>query len=123
MSLTESCAIQEPSRNSTIVTLPPGSLAVTEIMLVGFQGNSPATGEVMFTVGGVLAVTLTAIVINAAAEVVFLVSGDAKAAIVRKVLEGPNRPHELPAQLIAPTSGRVLWLLDAPAAAELGKRF
>ena len=66
-------------------------------------------------------VTLTASVMNAAAEVVFLVSGDAKAAIVRKVLEGPKRPQELPAQLIAPTAGRVTWLLDAPAAAKLGR--
>ena len=65
-------------------------------------------------------VTLTAIVINAAAEVAFVVSGDAKAAIVRKVLEGPHRPHELPAQLVAPTAGRRVWLLDAPAAAHLG---
>ena len=65
-------------------------------------------------------VTLTAIVINAAAEVVFLVSGAPKAAIVRKVLEGPHRPRELPAQLIAPTAGRVMWILDAPAAAALG---
>ena len=64
-------------------------------------------------------VTLTAIVINAAAEVAFVVSGDAKAAIVRKVLERPNQPHELPAQLIVPTNGRVHWLLDAPAAADL----
>jgi 6-phosphogluconolactonase len=66
-------------------------------------------------------VTLTASVMNAAAEVAFLVSGDAKAAIVREVLEGPKRPQELPAQLIAPTTGRMTWLLDAPAAAELGR--
>jgi 6-phosphogluconolactonase len=64
-------------------------------------------------------VTLTAAVINAAEEVVFQVSADAKSSIVRKVLQGPNRPHELPAQLIAPIAGRALWLLDAPAAADL----
>ena len=64
-------------------------------------------------------VTLTAMVINAAAEVVFVVSGDAKAAIVRKVLESPDQQHKLPAQLIVPTDGRVHWLLDAPAAADL----
>ena len=64
-------------------------------------------------------VTLTALVINAAAEITFVVSGDTKAAIVRKVLEGPERPYELPAQLIAPTTGRVIWLLDAPAATDL----
>jgi 6-phosphogluconolactonase len=64
-------------------------------------------------------VTLTPILINAAAEILFLVSGEGKAAIVRRVLEGPRRPDDLPAQLIAPHSGRVLWLLDAAAAREL----
>jgi 6-phosphogluconolactonase len=64
-------------------------------------------------------ITLTAMVINAAAEVAFVVSGDAKAAIVRKVLESPDQQDKLPAQLIVPTDGRVHWLLDAPAAADL----
>jgi 6-phosphogluconolactonase len=64
-------------------------------------------------------VTLTPMIINAAVEAVFLVSGQAKAEIVRKVLERPVRPVELPAQLIAPTAGRVVWLLDTAAAAEL----
>jgi 6-phosphogluconolactonase len=65
-------------------------------------------------------VTLTPAVINAAAEVLFVVSGRAKAGVVRRVLEGPRRPQELPAQAIAPSSGRVRWCLDAAAAAELG---
>jgi 6-phosphogluconolactonase len=64
-------------------------------------------------------VTLTPVIINAAAVVAFVVTGGAKAAIVRKVLEGPHRPHELPAQLIAPAAGHVLWFVDAPAAAAL----
>lgn len=64
-------------------------------------------------------VTLTPAIINAAAKVVFLASGGSKAAIVQRVLEGPRRPHELPAQLIVPTNGRLLWLVDASAAAEL----
>lgn len=64
-------------------------------------------------------ITLTPVILNAAAEVLFLVSGGAKAAIVHRVLEGPLRPHELPAQLIAPAGGRVLWLLDAAAARDL----
>ena len=64
-------------------------------------------------------VTLTPSVLNTAAQVVFVVSGDTKAAIVRKVLEGPNQPHELPAQLIVPIDGRLYWLLDAAAATDL----
>lgn len=64
-------------------------------------------------------VSLTAAVINAAAEVAFVVSGDAKAAIVRQVLEGPTQPDQLPAQLIRPAGGTLLWFLDAAAAADL----
>jgi 6-phosphogluconolactonase len=64
-------------------------------------------------------VTLTATALNAAAEIVFIVSGDEKAAMVRQVLEGPYRARELPAQLIVPTNGRIRWLLDAAAAAAL----
>src|SRR3989475_7380393 len=72
--------------------------------------------------GALWRVTLTPVLINAAAEVMFLVSGEAKAAIVRRVLEGPRRPEELPAQLIAPAGGRLLWLLDAAAARDLEAR-
>ena len=64
-------------------------------------------------------VTLTPVLINAAAEILFLVSGEVKAAILHRVLEGPRRPRELPAQLIAPSSGRMLWLVDAAAARDL----
>jgi 6-phosphogluconolactonase len=66
-------------------------------------------------------VSLTPVIINAAREILFLVSGAGKAAIVRQVIEGPLRPNELPAQLIAPTDGRVHWLLDAAAAPELDR--
>jgi len=64
-------------------------------------------------------VTLTPVVINAAAEVVFLVSGRAKAATLRRVREGPYQPDVLPAQIVAPRAGRLRWLVDADAAAGL----
>jgi 6-phosphogluconolactonase len=64
-------------------------------------------------------VTLTPAVINAAAEVLFLVSGGTKAGIVQQVLEGPRRPRDLPAQAIVPSNGQVRWCVDAAAAAEL----
>lgn len=67
-------------------------------------------------------ITLTAPVLDAAAEILFLVAGDAKANVLARVLEGPRRPRELPAQLIAPSRGRMCWLVDAAAATELGKR-
>jgi 6-phosphogluconolactonase len=64
-------------------------------------------------------VTLTPLVINAAAEVIFLVSGAAKAAALRRVLCGPREPERLPAQAIAPQPGELSWLVDADAASGL----
>src|SRR5438445_10474493 len=64
-------------------------------------------------------ITLTPAAINAAAAAMFLVSGGAKAAILRRVLEGPRRPQELPAQAIATSNGRLSWCVDAAAAADL----
>lgn len=65
-------------------------------------------------------VTLTPPVINAAADVVFLVSGPGKAAMLHQVLEEPRRPDALPAQAIVPRGGAT-WLVDAAAAAGLSE--
>ena len=64
-------------------------------------------------------ITLTAPLLNAAAETFFLVSGKEKAAVLARVLEGPHVPRELPAQLIAPSRGRLTWMVDGAAAAAL----
>jgi 6-phosphogluconolactonase len=64
-------------------------------------------------------VTLTPAILNQASEVIFLVSGGEKAAILRRVLYGAREADELPAQAIAPVGGRLRWLVDAAAAAEL----
>ena len=58
-------------------------------------------------------VTMTPDLINAAAEIWFLVSGREKAATLRRVLHGPYDPGNLPAQIIAPRAGSLVWLLDA----------
>lgn len=62
-------------------------------------------------------VTLTRPVLNAAAKVVFVVSGAEKAEAARRALEEPPAP-EVPAGLIRPAS-ELLWLLDAAAASKL----
>jgi 6-phosphogluconolactonase len=64
-------------------------------------------------------VTLTPVILNQASEVIFLVSGSEKASILRRVLYGARETDELPAQVIAPVAGRLRWLVDAAAAAEL----
>jgi len=61
-------------------------------------------------------VTLTPVAINAAAHVTFLVSGAGKAERLREVLDGLHQPDVLPAQIVRPTDGRLLWLADAAAA-------
>jgi 6-phosphogluconolactonase len=64
-------------------------------------------------------ITLTPLLINAAADVAFIVSGREKTIALRRVIEGPYRPAELPAQGIAPRDGRLRWLVDAAAARHL----
>ena len=64
-------------------------------------------------------VTLTASLINQAAVVAFLVAGKSKAGVLREVLHGPRDPARLPAQLIQPSHGELLWLADLAAAAQL----
>ena len=64
-------------------------------------------------------VTLTPVVINAAADVTFIVSGKEKAEKLRQVLNGPYQPEVLPAQIVRPPAGHLLWLVDAEAAALL----
>jgi len=64
-------------------------------------------------------VTLTAPLINQAALVVFLVAGPSKAGVLQEVLRGPRDPVRLPAQLIQPQNGELLWLTDLAAAAQL----
>jgi 6-phosphogluconolactonase len=66
-------------------------------------------------------VTLTAPLINQAAVAAFLVAGGAKAGVLREVLHGPRDPARLPAQLIQPHPGELLWLTDLTAAGALAQ--
>ncbi|XP_043217863.1 6-phosphogluconolactonase-like [Amphibalanus amphitrite] len=61
-------------------------------------------------------VTLTLPAVNAARAAVFAMAGAGKADMVRRVL----RDREpLPAALVQPTDGRLVWILDQAAAAKL----
>jgi 6-phosphogluconolactonase len=61
-------------------------------------------------------VTLTPVAINSARQVVFLVSGGTKARRLAEVLEIPSSFPTLPAQMIQPEQGELLWLIDKSAA-------
>lgn len=61
-------------------------------------------------------VTLTPLVLNSATKVIFVVSGTDKAKILADVLNGNDQPKVLPAQLVKPNNGNLLWLVDRAAA-------
>jgi 6-phosphogluconolactonase len=63
-------------------------------------------------------VSLTIPALNAAREVVFLVTGSGKAEAVRRAFGDPPDPAS-PAAHVRPTGGKLTVLLDAAAAAEL----
>jgi 6-phosphogluconolactonase len=61
-------------------------------------------------------ITMTAPLLNAARTIAFLVAGQDKAEVVHEVAFGPKDIDRLPAQLIQPTGGKLLWILDESAA-------
>lgn len=61
-------------------------------------------------------ITLTAPILNEATLVAFVLGGANKAQVLQEVREGPPDPQRLPAQLIKPTKGQLLWLVDRAAA-------
>lgn len=70
---------------------------------------------------GLNRITLTAPVVNNAANVAFLIAGPDKAAPLAAVLEGPRDPDEYPSQMIQPTHGELYWFVDRAAASRLAR--
>jgi 6-phosphogluconolactonase len=130
----EAAAAEYARRLGEVFECRRGELPRFDLVLLGlgvdghtaslFPG-SPVLKEVFRPVAAVHAAaasipqrfTLTFPVLNAAARVVFLVGGPEKAKVVKAVLaEGGSG---LPAGMVRPTDGRLMWLLDRPAAALL----
>jgi 6-phosphogluconolactonase len=93
-------------------SLFPGSPALEERSRLVVAPFVPALG--------VRRVTLTLRALNAAARVVFLVSGASKAPALARVLSG--RGDTLPAARVRPAGGGVLWLVDRAAAASPARK-
>ena len=62
--------------------------------------------------------TLTVPVLNAGKEVIFLVAGSSKAAIVKALLGGQASATNFPAAKIQPRDGKLIWMITADAAPE-----
>ena len=93
-------------------SLFPGTKAVSEQQQLVAVGHAPT--------GIVTRLTLTLGVINQASVVLFLIMGADKAKIVKRILEPEtDADRQLPAALVKPHSGRLIWMLDGPAAALL----
>lgn len=58
--------------------------------------------------------TMTMPLVNSAARVVFLVTGEAKAEVLARVMSGAH--PELPASMVRPAGGTLIWLVDSRAA-------
>lgn len=64
--------------------------------------------------------TVTPKVINNSREVLFGVAGREKSPALHAIREGTYDPQRYPAQVVAPHTGRILWLVDAEAASAPG---
>lgn len=64
-------------------------------------------------------ITLTLPILNNAAQILFLVTGQAKADVVSEILRDGEKKRQFPAGLISPIQGNVTWLIDQEAAGKL----
>jgi len=102
-----------------LVILGMGADGHTASLFPGTPALSEATLWVMATsvpTLGTHRLTLTLPVLNAAAEVIFLVSGAEKAKALATVLGDSPAALLLPAQLVRPVLGDVWWYVDQAAA-------
>lgn len=96
-------------RDGHTASLFPGTSALEEKQRLVTVGRAPT--------GVPTRLTLTLGVINEATVVLFLATGAEKAEIVKRVCEPKtDADRQLPAALVKPRTGRLIWLLDGPAA-------
>ena len=92
-------------------SLFPGTRALEETRLPVAANHVPQMGE--------WRLTLTLPVLNAARRAVFLVVGEEKKDVVAAVLRSERGTPDLPASLVRPRDGSLIWVLDEAAAAAL----
>ena len=92
-------------------SLFPGSAALLERQCWALAERGPVAPH--------WRVTLTPVVIRAAREVIFLVTGEGKAPALHRALEGVVGQAAEPAGVVVPPEGEVRWLVDSAAAAGL----
>ena len=71
---------------------------------------------------GMYRISLMPLIINRAAKIAFLVEGEAKASVLKEVIEGKFEPAKYPAQIIKPANGELHWFVDEAAAKLLSNK-
>jgi 6-phosphogluconolactonase len=113
---------ESPTPSFDLVLLGMGDNGHTASLFPGLPAVTEQVRWVMaqyVEVVGMWRLTLTPVILNAARNVAFLVSGADKAEMVSRVVEGVYQPIVLPSQVVRPTPGELVWLLDAGAASKL----
>ena len=118
------CPEGPPRRSFDVALLGMGDDGHTASL---FPGTAPLAEQRRWVMPNYLAgasspwrITLTPIVFNAVRDVVFLVSGESKAARLAEALE--SEENTLPVQRIRPATGAVTWMVDEAAASQLRRR-
>jgi 6-phosphogluconolactonase len=112
--------------------LPPGELPRFDLILLGlgedghtaslFPGSAALTENEHWVATVYVEklkahrLTWTLPVINAAAQIIFLVAGQSKSAVVKKLFGADADGYELPAGKVRPANGIVTWLITHDAA-------
>jgi 6-phosphogluconolactonase len=89
-----------------VASLFPGSAALEEKERLVAVSQDPE---------GMARLTFTLPLINAARAVAILVSGEGKAAMLKRILGAGARDEGLPAQRVRPGAGGLIWILDQAA--------
>jgi len=108
-----------------MILLGLGDDGHTASLFPGKPALDEKTAWVMWSPPGTLPppvdrITFTFPLINSAREVLFLVSGAAKAEVLKEILESPPDVHKHPASGVRP-AGKLTWLVDEPAAKLLNR--
>lgn len=132
---TARAALEYEQALQSFFKLKPGELPRFDLLFAGMgnEGHTlslfPGT-KALHAVGRIVSpnwigklfterITLTAPAASNAAQIIFMVTGVEKAPALKSVLEGPYEPEQLPAQLLLPKNGRLLWLVDNAAGSML----
>jgi 6-phosphogluconolactonase len=86
----------------------PGEILLFNSEKLFEVSRHPLTGQKRITATGKL--------INNSKEVCFLVTGESKAERVAQIIEKKPGWERLPASLVLPENGELVWMLDGPAA-------